>query len=1266
MRNNLLCFFLAGLVFTSCANYKRHYAKSAANWSANQPDPGLKRTHTMYLIGDVGYLPETGDNPVLHYLTDNLPKAPASSSILFLGDNIYQRGLPDKTDKKNRAAAERNINAQLDALDGFKGEILFIPGNHDWGNGLAGVLRQEKYVEEYLNNKRGVSDDDEKGWKNYFVPNDGCSGPEVIELGDRLVVVAIDSEWYLTDWDKEPGINDGCDIKSRAHFMFEMENVLRKYRRHNVVIAMHHPPYTNGPHGGKHSLKEHIFPLTQLKPNLYIPLPGLGTLTAFLRASIGSKQDMANGAYKELMGAILPGARKNGSYIFATGHEHALQYLENDAQRFIVSGSGSKTSPVSLGKGSQFAYGAPGFSTIDFYENGEAWVHFWIPKDKGTGVEEVFRKRILPPSIPLDEEEVFDFSEYEKGLTTVEKTVIQDTLHAVGSVHKFVLGSHYRDVYLGTYEFPVLDLSTHLGGMTPIQQGGGNQTNSLRLKSASGHQYVLRDLTKDVSRLLPFPLNKMTAARSVALDNFLSTHPFAPLAIPILAEAAQVYHTNPRIVYVPKQPALGLYNENFGGSVYLFEERAGGDWSNMGVFGNSEKLISTPDLVAKTLKNNNHKIDQRWAVRSRLFDLVLGDWDRHDDQWRWARFKDGKRKFYRPVPRDRDQAFSKYDGLVTAISRQTMPFLRQLRVYSPTIPSMKWATWSARHFDRSFLNMMAWPEWQAEALYIQENLTDEVIEKAFAVWPKRAYDLSAATIIANLKARRDSIVSIAHRRYLLLSKEVDVYGTDEDELFEIIRESDNEVRVRVYETNKKGEKKDQVFERLFRADETKVINVYGIGDDDIFQVSGNVNQSIKVRLIGGQGKDLFTDNSQVTGADKLTLVYDDKEENTVQGDGETSDRRTNQRIYNLYDHRAAHNEYGYTVPLPILGMNPDDGFFIGLNLSRTTYKFKKDPYHAQHKFAGSFAFATNAWFLQYDTDVLNAFGSWDFMLESQFSAPSYVLNYFGFGNRSRADFETNKINYYRVRQSQVHLFPALKKRFAGNNGKFYFGPLFDVRDLEDTPDRYITSDAAGFTAEDFEVQYFGGAMTGLHFNSLDNWLNPHRGIAFNTTLRYLNDFGDSKYSFAALRTDLAIYKPLDLKESIVFRTRVGVQHIFGENFAFYHAPRLGGGETLRGYHAQRFYGKTAVWQNFDLSARLFSTYNRILPFTLGVFAGFDYGRVWAEEEVSENWNYDFGGGLWLAPLDGLTLYFGIFQPKQTNENGPRLFFRLGAGSDIKH
>ena len=149
-------------------------------------------------------------------------------------------------------------------------------------------------------------------------------------------------------------------------------------------------------------------------------------------------------------------------------------------------------------------------------------------------------------------------------------------------------------------------------------------------------------------------------------------------------------------------------------------------------FGNSKKIISTYDVLENLTKNHHHKIDQAATIRTRLFDILIGDWDRHDDQWRWASFKEKNKTIYRPIPRDRDQVYSKYDGALFSVLRYTIPFLKQLRKYDQKIPPNKiqWVNYHSRHFDRTFMTEGDWEDWEAEANYIKENVTDEIIEAA--------------------------------------------------------------------------------------------------------------------------------------------------------------------------------------------------------------------------------------------------------------------------------------------------------------------------------------------------------------------------------------------------------------------------------------------------------------------------------------------------------------------------------------------------------
>jgi hypothetical protein len=224
--------------------------------------------------------------------------------------------------------------------------------------------------------------------------------------------------------------------------------------------------------------------------------------------------------------ALLAGAGKNGSFIFASGHEHTLQYIENDGQKFIVSGSGSKSSPIGTGRGILFGSSAMGFSKLDFYKNGESWVTFYKVSKNGETAEIIYRKKVKESLESLGDDKPSKlFVSFSPNTTQFVTTNKADK---VGKVHEAILGVHNRTLYQKQYSFKTFDLEKEKGGLVPVKLGGGNQTNSLRMEAADGREYVLRALQKDVTRFLLSPFNQLQAARFVVEDNFMSTNPFAP------------------------------------------------------------------------------------------------------------------------------------------------------------------------------------------------------------------------------------------------------------------------------------------------------------------------------------------------------------------------------------------------------------------------------------------------------------------------------------------------------------------------------------------------------------------------------------------------------------------------------------------------------------------------------------------------------------------------------------------------------------------
>ncbi|MFN7013167.1 MAG: metallophosphoesterase, partial [Bacteroidia bacterium] len=134
---------------------------------------------TIYFIGDAGKYEIT--NNVLKRLKTEIENDELST-VVFLGDNVYPQGLDGKKKSENK------LLAQLSILDNYKGNVFFIPGNHDWKMGKPGgyktVLRQAAYVENYLN-KTTVANKNNLN----FLPVNALPGPydTLITEGLRMV-----------------------------------------------------------------------------------------------------------------------------------------------------------------------------------------------------------------------------------------------------------------------------------------------------------------------------------------------------------------------------------------------------------------------------------------------------------------------------------------------------------------------------------------------------------------------------------------------------------------------------------------------------------------------------------------------------------------------------------------------------------------------------------------------------------------------------------------------------------------------------------------------------------------------------------------------------------------------------------------------------------------------------------------------------------------------------------------------------------------------
>ena len=362
--------------------------------------------HRLILIGDAGDADPDGE-PTLELLEQRVRLAPLKTTVVFLGDNIYETGMPEPTaiegttaeavlDEvlltlfESRRDAERRLKAQVKAVRVPGARAVFVPGNHDWGQGLPGsgwkrLLEEQAFVDEM---RKSVSDIDLS-----FLPRDGCPGPIGVDLGRRGRLIVLDSQWWLEAGSKpSPDEPAGCGQVTEDDVTAALERELHAAAgagRRSVVVA-HHPLDTEGPHGGFVPLIEQVFPF-KMAPGYvpffveWMPLPGVGSAMGWWRGHFSpSPQDFSGPGNARLRAALTDAMERAATrgapaLAYAAAHDHSLQVFASvrGPRWSLVSGLGSrrKASGVSHNRATMFAHSdpaTPGFMEIDFLASGGA------------------------------------------------------------------------------------------------------------------------------------------------------------------------------------------------------------------------------------------------------------------------------------------------------------------------------------------------------------------------------------------------------------------------------------------------------------------------------------------------------------------------------------------------------------------------------------------------------------------------------------------------------------------------------------------------------------------------------------------------------------------------------------------------------------------------------------------------------------------------------------------------------------------------------
>ncbi|MFT6129929.1 MAG: hypothetical protein ACJATN_001654 [Neolewinella sp.] len=1188
------------------------------------------------MVGDLGYDYARGLT-TLDAMVRAMPPGKKKSSLMLLGDITGKKGL------LKQGGEERD---QLDAisklLSQVPGKVFYTPGENELGrDGDFGSLdRLEDYFE----------DNEEKfGKKVNFMPNKQCSGPDDEEIFERVGLIGINTAWYLADWTRDEEVSEGCDYRNRDAMMAALVDEIKGYRDQVKIIMMHHPTQSNGNRGGKFSLVQHLFPLADVIPGAYIPLPVVGSIIRAVQGVGGGTQDVQNLRYQRFINKLKTGIDDEANIIFVSGHEHNMMLVHEKEYMQIVAGSGSIRGPANAGNNANFVAGQIGYSRLDFYPDGSVFTGFYTVDEDGNENRAYYRRIIEDRNQQQDEKiEVVPYEKVSSGM--VKASVLGKTGEkTIAGAKQAILGRHYRSLYNVPIEVSVLNVDEVNGGLTPYRRGGGMSTMSLHTAGGDGHLYQMRSVRKNPSQLLPSMLEKSFAADLVA-DVFTSVHPYAPLTLPTMQKKLGLLGADPGLFYVPKQSGLGVFNTNFGGEMYWLEQRPDEDWSGTEFFGGSKKIVNNSDMRDLVRKSWKHFVDDENFARARLFDLLIGDWDRHRGQWRWAAFKEGQRTRYLAVARDRDQVYSNYDGLLLGAARVFVGESRKLRPFTGKLDKVKWRSLNGKWNDRVFLNQLTRAQMKKQAEVIVSIIVDDVIDEALSNFPAEVMEFSLENelIGEKLKGRRAALVKAADDYYLNLAVRVNVLGTEKDDYISAKGLDNGDLHVQLYDAKKEGGADEQYYDRVFHKNETKEVVIYGLDGDDRFMLSGN-RSGIGLRLIGG------TDGDMVMAEGKLRArVYDEKKGikmkgNTVNLKNRTSDSHPDLNQYDFKEYKA-----NTTTPVPAFGFNVDDGLLLGMGFTTTLSGFKPDPFSTQHTALATYS--TNGFYrLKYD-GVFNDFFSRraDLIAKTYYFSPGSVANFFGIGNEGVGQPEEgqtegldddNILEYNRARREEVMINPQLRFRGENSRRSFSLGPFFQSFGLDEgTPDYALIRNTPGIPDRVFSKQNYVGVGAHYSANSLATPLMADNGLKYDFYVKQTWNLNNSDLTNFKVGGQFSFYRMMS--KGVSFATRISFEHNEGSP-EFYQLASMGGGINYRAARVDRYLGNTLFTHNIDLRFLGFAFGKKETPTVAGFILGFDYGRVWLEgEEESGKWHVGYGGGLWAAPLGATILSLTYFQDSE--------------------
>jgi hypothetical protein len=695
---------------------------------------------------------------------------------------------------------------------------------------------------------------------------------------------------------------------------------------------------------------------------------------------------------------------------------------------------------------------------------------------------------------------------------------------------------------------------------------------------------------------------------------------------------------------MPDDPALGEFRKDFAGVPGDIEEYAGTPG-----FAGTLETIDGEELWKRSREGHAVRIDARAYLVARLVDQLVGDWDRHRNQWRWARVP-GK-ELWQPIPEDRDQAFVRFEGAAIGLIRPTLPLLVK---FGDAYSDLEGLTFDGWDVDKRLLAELEKPVWDEVAREVKSALTDAVLERAARRMPPEYFAKDGPRLLAALKSRRDRLLEQAERFYRFINGTVDVFCTDQPERVTARREPSGDLELTVHAENPEAA---PYFKRRFRKGETGEVHLYLFGGDDQVVVTGGRHGGVLLRVIGGAGRDTLDDSQ--AGATRFSSS--DADDHATAGPGTHWDKRPYPAPpKNKTAEWIPPRDWGRrTLPLFRITYEPDLGGLLNASLLSTGYGFRRYPFADRQLLRLTYSAQEEAFRGSYDGDFRRENSRSSFGLRALASGLE-IQRFFGVGNETTFAGDADD---YRVRLRQYVLAPSLGVEL-GPHSALRVGLIAKYSDTDVDSNPVLAARAL------YGEGTFGqlGATAAIEVDTTDELALPQGGLRLNLAGTVYPAAWDVERTYGKVFADARAFMTPRGSWQPTLVLAAGGERVFG-NAPFFDAAFLGGRTRLgryepggqgavRGLRPQRYAGRSALYGNADLFLPVTKTSFLGIPLQFGLQGFADLGRVYVEGESSDTWHEGYGGGVYFAS-PGRRNLFGISLAR--SEARTALYFRAGLG-----